>query len=129
MIKNDIITCMTIIDPATGWFEIVNITKFDTNEVTAGNDEYIYKSYARLSQMFNNTWLCRYPRPHKVVFNNVSEFKQDFNHFLKDFDIKTVLTSVKNAQANVPTEGVHQVELNMLVTKDLDNKVFDYIDP
>ena len=26
-------------------------------------------------------------------------------------------------------EHLHQVILNMLVTKDIDNKVFDYIDP
>ena len=46
---------------------------------------------------------------------------------LKYFDIKPVLTSVKNHQANSPMERVHQVIINMLVTKDLDNKVFDYI--
>ena len=34
---------MKIIDPATGWFEIVEIPMFDLNEVTDGNDEYIDK--------------------------------------------------------------------------------------
>ena len=48
---------------------------------------------------------------------------------LKEFYIKPVLTLVKNFQANAPVERVHQVILNMLVTKDLDNKVFEYIDP
>ena len=48
---------------------------------------------------------------------------------LKDLNIKTVLTSVINPQANTPVERVHQVILNMIVTKDLDKKVFDYIDP
>ena len=37
--------------------------------------------------------------------------------------------SVKNPQANSPADLVHQVILNMLVTKDLDNKLFDYIFP
>ena len=46
---------------------------------------------------------------------------------LKYFDIKTVLKSVKNPQANAPVERVHQVILNMLVAKDLFNKVFDHI--
>ena len=41
--------------------------------------------------------------------------------------MKSVLTSVKNQQDNAPVERVHQVILNMLVTKYLDNKVFDYI--
>ena len=36
---------------------------------------------------------------------------------------------IKNPQGNTPVERVHQVILNILVTKDLDNKVFDYIDP
>ena len=48
---------------------------------------------------------------------------------LKDFDIKPVLTLVKNPPDNAPVERVHQVILNMLVTKDLDKRVFGYIDP
>ena len=31
------LTCMKQIDPATGWFKIVEIPKFQHNEVTAGN--------------------------------------------------------------------------------------------
>ena len=79
--------------------------------------------------MFKNICLCRYPRPRKVVFDNSSELKRDLTHLLKEFDIKPVLTSVKNPQDNIPIEKVHQVILDMLVTKDLDNKVFDYIYP
>ena len=115
-----------MIDPATGWFKIVKILTFNLNEVTSGNDEYIDKSYARVSQLFNNTWLCRYLRPIKVVFENGSKFKRNFTPLLKYIDIKPVLTSIKNTQANAPVERVHQLILNMLVTKDLDNKVFDY---
>ena len=63
------------------------------------------------------------------MFDNGYDFKRDFTTFLKDFNIKPVLTSVKNPQANATVEQVHQLLLNMLVTKDLDNKVFDYIDP
>ena len=70
---------MTMIDPATGWFEIVEIPTFNLDEVTAGNDEYMDKSSAGVSQMFNNTWLYRYPRPYKVVFDYGSDFKHDFN--------------------------------------------------
>ena len=69
---------MTMIDPAIGWFDIVEITTFALEEVKLGNDEYIDKSSARVSQLFNNTWICRYLRPRKVVFDNGSEFKQDF---------------------------------------------------
>ena len=36
---------------------------------------------------------------------------------------------VQKPQANAPVERVHQVILNMLVIKDLDNKLFGHIDP
>ena len=104
MQKDDSLTCMTIIDPVIGWFEVVEIPTFDLDEATAGNDEYIDKSSASVSQMFNNTWLCRYPHPLKVMFDNGSEFKRDFTPLLKEFDIKSVLISVKKTQANVKVE-------------------------
>ena len=63
------------------------------------------------------------------MFDNFFEFKQYFTPFLKDFDIKPVLTSVNNPQDNAPVQRVHQVILNMLVTRYLDNKVFNYIYP
>ena len=127
--KNASLTCTAMIDPATGWFKIIEIPMFDPEEVTLGNVEYIDKSSTRFSQMFKNTWLCIYPRPRKAVFDNGSEFKRYFNPLLKDFDIKPVLNLVKNPQSNAPVKRVHQIILNILVTKDADNKVFDYIDP
>ena len=48
---------------------------------------------------------------------------------IKDFDFKPVLTSANKPQASAPVDRVHQVILNILVTKDLDNKVLNYIDP
>ena len=63
------------------------------------------------------------------MFDNGSEFKGNFTPFLKNFGIKSVLTTIKNPQANVPVEQLHQVILNILATKDIDNKVLDHIDP
>ena len=63
------------------------------------------------------------------MFDKVSEFKQDFTPLLKYFGNKPVLTSVKNSESNAPVEQVHQVILSILVTKDLDKKVFNYIVP
>ena len=54
---------MTFVDPATGWFEITEIPE---------------KSSARISHIFNSTWLARYPWPRKVIFDNGNEFKKDF---------------------------------------------------
>ena len=118
-----------MIDPDIGWFEILEIPMFNLNEVALVNDAYIDKSFVRVSQLFNNTWICRYPRTHKVVFDKCYEFKRYFTTLIKDFDIEPVLTSVKNPQANAPVERVNQLILNMLVTKDIDKKVFDYIYP
>ena len=89
--NNSILTCTTMIDLDTSWSEIVDIPRFDLDEITLGNDLYIDKSSARVSQMSNNTWICIYLRPHKFVFDNVSNFKQDFIPLLKDFNIKTCL--------------------------------------
>ena len=63
------------------------------------------------------------------MFDNFSEFKRDFTPLIKYFDIKPVSTPVKNPQSHAPVEQVHQIILKMLVTKDFDEKVFDYIYP
>ena len=39
IIKNNFsLTCMTMIDPAMGWFEIVKVPTYDLDEVSGGND-------------------------------------------------------------------------------------------
>ena len=58
------LSCKTMIDPATSWFEIQEMK--DTN------------NSADAARIFNNTWLSRYPRPRKVIMDNGSEFKRDF---------------------------------------------------
>ena len=63
------------------------------------------------------------------MFNNGSEFKQYFTPLLKYFDVEHDLTKIKNPQANSPVERVHQVILSVLFTKDIDNRLFDHIDP
>ena len=52
------------------------------------------------------------------MFDKRSEFKQDFNPLLKYLNIKPVLTSINNPQANYPVEQVHREILNILITKD-----------
>ena len=64
------LTCMTFINPCTGWFEIAQVPYLDIEEIKIGNKEYIDKTSARISQLLNNTWLSRYPRPNWVVFDN-----------------------------------------------------------
>ena len=66
---------MKIINPTTGWIEIVKIPTYEVNEVTGGNDELMDKSSVKVSWMLTNKWLIRYPRAHKVVFYYGYEFK------------------------------------------------------
>ena len=37
------LTFMTMINPATGWFEIIEVPMFYLDKVTGGNDKYIYR--------------------------------------------------------------------------------------
>ena len=124
------LTCMTMIDPATGWFEVVEVPNFIVEDVKNKRTiETIDKSSARISRLFDQTWLSRYPRPRKVIFDNGSEFKKDFVPLLKDWSIKPKATTIKNPQSNSPIERVHQVIRHMLLTKNLKEKIFDYLDP
>ena len=75
---------MTFLDPVTGWFEIVEVPQYLVKDIkTEEFRESIDKSSARISQIFNNVWLSRYPRPSKVIFDNGLEFKKDFVPLLK----------------------------------------------
>ena len=61
------------------------------------------------------------------MFDDGYDFKQGLTTLLKHFDNKTVLTTIKNPQTNSPVERVHQVILNTIVTKGIDNKIFNHI--
>ena len=66
--------CMAFIDPATGWFEIAEVP-------------LLHKSSAQTSKLFDEVWLARYPHPKKVLYDNGSEFKKNFQPLLEDFVI------------------------------------------
>ena len=105
-IKSDgSLTCVMMIVPEMGWFEIVEVPKFYLDEVKGSNDEYIDKSYVRVTQLFNNTWICRYPYPRKVVFDNGCDFKRDFTPLIKYFDVKPVLTTIKTQNPTLRWSG------------------------
>jgi len=92
------------------------------------NKTAIDKSSARISQIFNDIWLSRYPRPKKVIFDNGSKFKKDFVPLLQDFAIKPTCTTIKNPQSNAPVERIHQVVVGqMMATQDLKTRIFDLI--
>jgi hypothetical protein len=124
------LTCMTMLDPVTGWFEIVEVPNFIVEDVQKKLiSQHIDKSSARISRLFDQTWLSRYPRPKQVVFDNGSEFKKDFVPLLKDWSIKPKCTTIKNPQSNSPVERIHQVLRHMFLTKNMKEQILDYIDP
>ena len=123
------LTVMTMVDPVTGWFEIIEVPYYSIDDVKNNKDNYIDKSSSRIIKLFDQYWLRTYPRPREVIFDNGSEFKMHFMALLKDFDIKPKPTTVENPQRNSPVERIHQVVQNMIKTKELDKLIFDYIDP
>ena len=52
-----------------------------------------------------------------------------FMELLKDFDIKPNPTTVENPQCNSHVERINQVVQNMIKMKELDQFIFNYIDP
>jgi hypothetical protein len=62
-----------MIDLTTGWFKVKAIKD---------------KMATTIMDHFNNEWLCHYPQPQKIIFDNGGEFKQMFKKMCKNFGIK-----------------------------------------
>ena len=105
---------MTMFDPATSWFEVVEIP--NKKAITCAN-------------LLENTWLCRYPRPQQCIFDNGSEFLgAEFANTLDSYGIQRVPTTIKNPAANM-VERVHQTLGNLLRVYELEEYEFPRGDP
>jgi hypothetical protein len=94
--------CLTMIDPATGWFEIVEIPNKRADEV------------ANILQM---TWFNRYPWPQKVISDRGKEFLAEVDQFLKqDTLCKHKFITTRNPQANSIVERAHKTVHNMIAS-------------
>ena len=118
--------CLTMIDAATGWFEIVELpTKLrvtvDKKTGRTTEEEIIDKTSATVSRLLNQAWLSRYPRPKYLVCDNGSEFKLHLEALCKQYQIKRKPTTSKNPQANAILERVHAVLNDMLRTSGIDD--------
>ena len=71
-----------------------------------------------MSRLFDNQYLCQYPRPKQVIFDQGSEFKSEFHELLASYGIQAVPTTIKNPQANAIIERVHLTMGDMLRTKE-----------
>ena len=115
--------CLTMIDPATSWFELVELPNKSVTYVRKGKeitDIIIDKSSAQISVLFNKQWLSRYPRASYIIYDNGSEFKLHFKELCDTYGIERKPTTIKNPQANAILERVHGVLANMMRTSGLD---------
>ena len=116
--------CLTMIDPATGWFKIVELPNVDCTYVRDNKEEIVEviidKSSACVSQLFNKSWLSRYPRSKNIIYDNGSEFKLHFKSLCDSYGLKRKPTTIKNPQANAILERIHAVIADMIRTSGLD---------
>ena len=108
--------CVTMIDPATGWFEV---------------HQYDDKRSITVANIVEQEWLSRYPWPTQVTFDRGSEFiGHEFKTMIKnDYGIKGKPITVRNPQANAICERVHQVIANIIRTFELQDNYLDEDDP
>jgi len=86
--------CVTMIDPATGWFEVTQIPN---------------KEAFTVASKVEQTWLTRYPWPTILRFDRGAEFMGEFVRMAKqDYGLKTRPITARNPQANSIIERVHQ---------------------
>jgi hypothetical protein len=115
--------CLTMIDPATGWFEVIELplacvtVKRKEEEIV---EVIIDKSSASISQLFNKQWLSRYPRPKYIIYDQGSEFKLHFEALCESYNVERKPTTVRNPQANAILERIHGVFSDMMRTSLMD---------
>ena len=106
-----------MIDPATGWFEIVR---------------YNDKQADTIANILEKTWLCRYPHRTIITYDRGNEF---LGHAFKndvierEYGIKAKCETKENPQENSILERIQQVIFNLVRTFDLKNNYLDEDDP
>jgi len=115
--KQDLICkCVTMIDPATGWFEI---------------QQYDDKKSITVANIAEQEWFARYPWPTQITYDRGSEFiGKEFQSMIKhDYGIKGKPITVRNPQANAIVERIHQVIGNIIRTFELETNYMDEDNP
>jgi transposase InsO family protein len=95
-----ILHCVTMIDSATGWFEMKEIPN---------------KEAMIIANIIEQTWFSRYPWPTQIIFDRGSEFMGEFTCMVqKDYGIPKKPITKRNPQANSILEWIHQTTGNMI---------------
>jgi len=92
---------LTCIDPVTNLVELMRVQDNTAREA---------------ARVFENNWLARYPRPSRCVHDGGPEFKAEFFQLMQRAEIKNVVTTAKNPQANAICERMHQTVGNVIRT-------------
>jgi hypothetical protein len=100
-----------VIDPATGWFEMEQISN---------------KTTAEVADICKTTWFTRCPLPQRITLDRGTEFMAEFAKMVKnDCGLKLEPVTTKNPQANAITERVHQTIGNIIRTFNVQSMDFD----
>jgi transposase InsO family protein len=105
---------MTMIDPATGWFEIAALENNDSYATQKALDSY---------------WLARYPRPKYLGCDNGSHFKKYFRELVDNYGMIRKSSTEYNPQSNGIIERVHQVLGNALRNFEIEKRELDEHQP
>jgi hypothetical protein len=91
-----------VIDPATGWFEMEQISN---------------KTAAEVADICESTWFTKHPLPQRITLDRSIEFMAEFAKMVKnDCGLKLKPVTTRNPQANAITERVHQTIGNIIRT-------------
>ncbi len=104
-----------MLDPATGYFEIVRIPNKDSETV---------------ANKLEQTWFNRYPWPTEVVMDRGTEFMGEVARMLRvDYGIFRKPITTRNPQANAMVERAHQTVGNYVRTVDVLKEDNDNLHP
>ena len=107
--------CLTMIDPATGWFEIIEIPSKQADQV---------------ANALEQRWFSRYPWPRNVIHDRGTEFMAEVHEMLtNDYGCDVNRITTRNPQANAIVERVHQTIGNMIRTWFVNDPDLDEKDP
>ena len=106
---------LTMIDPATGWFEM---TEINTKRADV------------IANKLEQAWLTKYPWPTQVVLDRGTEFMAEVTTMLQeDYGIKRKPITTRNPQANSILERAHQTIGNILRTFQVNKTELELEDP
>jgi hypothetical protein len=86
---------LTMINPASSWFEIVELPvvkqlcrqRVNSKELLIA-DKIFAETLEHTAKLVNKSWLCRYPQSCYLIHNNGNEFTLYFKYLCKSYGIK-----------------------------------------